>query len=117
MATTRKYIREHPDIVRRYVKSQLEVVHRIYTDKEAAIRALGRFIGRTVERDVLEKTWENLLSEAVLPKKQYPSLEGIKTILATEAKGKPGKPEDFVDMSFVKEFDQSGFTDGLYKKR
>jgi NitT/TauT family transport system substrate-binding protein len=117
VATTRKYIREHPDIVRRYVKSQVEVVQRIYTDKEGAIKALARFIGRTVDRDVLEKTWENLLSESVLPKKQYPSLEGIKTILATEAKGKPGKPEDFVDSSFVKELDQSGFTDGLYKKR
>lgn len=116
-ATTKKYIREHPDIVRRYVKSQLEAVHRIYTDKNASIRALARFIGQSVDRDVLEKTWENLLNEAVLPKKQYPSLEGIKTILATELKGKPGKPEDFVDSTFVREFDQSGFTDGLYKKR
>src|SRR6476660_7222364 len=78
VATSRKYIRENRDIVRRYVKSQLEAVHRIYTDKESSIRALGRFIGRTVDRDVLEKTWENLLSESVLPKKQYPSLEGIK---------------------------------------
>jgi NitT/TauT family transport system substrate-binding protein len=88
-ATTRKYIREHPDIVRRYVKSQVEAVHRIYTDKEASLRALARFIGRTVERDVLEKTWDNLLSESVLPRKQYPSLEGIKTILATELKENP----------------------------
>jgi len=78
---------------------------------------LARFIGRTVERDVLEKTWENLLSEAVLPRKQYPSLEGIKTILATELKGKPDKPEDFVDSSFIRELDQSGYIDGLYKKR
>jgi ABC-type nitrate/sulfonate/bicarbonate transport system substrate-binding protein len=116
-ATTRKYIREHPEIVRRYVKSQVEAVHRIYTDKEASLRALARFIGRTVERDVLEKTWENLLSESVLPRKQYPSLEGIKTILATELKGKPGKPEDFVDSSFIRELDQSGYIDGLYKKR
>ncbi|TMA91456.1 MAG: ABC transporter substrate-binding protein [Deltaproteobacteria bacterium] len=117
VATTRKYIREHPEIVRRYVKSQVDAVHRIYTDKEASLRALARFIGRTVERDVLEKTWENLLSEAVLPRKQYPSLEGIKTILATELKGKPDKPEDFVDSSFIRELDQSGYIDGLYKKR
>jgi NitT/TauT family transport system substrate-binding protein len=117
VATTRKYIREHPDIVRRYVKSQVEAVHRIYTDKEVAIKALGRFIGRNVDRDVLEKTWENLLSEQVLPKKQYPSLEGIRTILNTELKGKPGKPEDFVDSSFIRELDQSGYVDGLYKKR
>src|SRR2546426_8517952 len=117
VATTRKYIREHPEIVRRYVKSQVDAVHRIYTDKEASLRALARFIGRTVERDVLEKTWENLLSEAVLPRKQYPSLEGIKTILATELKGKPGRTEDFVDSSFIRELDQSGYIDGLYKKR
>src|SRR6476619_4717013 len=113
-ATTRKYIREHPDIVRRYVKSQVDAVHRIYTDKEAALRALARFIGRNVERDVLEKTWDNLLSESVLPRKQYPSLEGIKAIVTTEFKGKPAKPEDFADSSFIRELDQSGYIDGLY---
>jgi NitT/TauT family transport system substrate-binding protein len=116
-ATTKKYIREHPDIVRRYVKSQIEAVHRIYSDKEAAVRALARFIGRTVEREVLEKTWENMLSESVLPKKQYPSVEGLKTILAAEPKGKSFKPEDFFDANFVRELDKNGFTDALYKKR
>ena len=116
-ATTRKYIREHRDILRRYVKSQVEAVHRIYTDKEGAMRALARYIGRNVERDVLEKTWENMQSEAVLPKKQYPSIEGIKTILASETKGKAAKPEDFFDASFIREMDQSGYIDGLYKKR
>jgi ABC-type nitrate/sulfonate/bicarbonate transport system substrate-binding protein len=117
VATTRKFIREHRDIVRRYVKSQVEAVHRIYTDKEASIRALARYIGRNVERDVLEKTWENMQSEAVLPRKQYPSVEGIKTILASELKGKSAKPEDFFDASFIRELDQSGYIDGLYKKR
>ena len=116
-ATTRKYIRENPDIVRRYVKSQVEAVHRIYTDKEISIKTLSKYFGRGVEPDILEKTWANLLNESVLPKKQYPSLEGIKTILATEAKGKPGKPEDFVDLTFIRELDQSGYIDGLYKKK
>ena len=117
VATTKKYIRENRDIVRRYVKSQIEAVHRIYTDKESAVRALGRFIGRTVDRDVLEKTWENLISESVLPRKQYPSVEGLKTILASEPKAKSHNPEDYFDASFVRELDQSGYTDSLYKKR
>ena len=115
--TTRKYIRQHPDIVRRYVKSQVEAVHRIYTDKETSIKVLSKYFGRGVEREILEKTWENLLNDAVLPRKQYPSLEGIKTILDTEAKGKPGKPEDFVDMTFIRELDKSGYIDSLYKKK
>ena len=116
-ATTKKYIREHRDVVMRYVKSQLEAVHLIYTDKEASLRALSRYIGRNLDREVLEKTWENMRSEAVLPKKQYPSVEGLKTILAAEPKGKSFKPEDFYDASFIKELDQGGFIDALYKKR
>jgi NitT/TauT family transport system substrate-binding protein len=115
--TTKKYIRQHPDIVRRYVKSQVEAVHRIYTDKEASIRVLSKYFGRGVEREILEKTWENLLSDIVLPRKQYPSLPGIQTILDTEAKGKPGKPDDFVDMTFIRELDKSGYIDALYKKK
>jgi NitT/TauT family transport system substrate-binding protein len=116
-ATTKRFIRENPDIVKRYVKSQVEAVHRIYTDKETSIKTLGKYFGRGVERDVLEKTWENLVNDAVLPRKQYPSLEGIKTILATEAKGKPAKPEDFADLTFIRELDQSGYIDSLYKKK
>jgi NitT/TauT family transport system substrate-binding protein len=117
VASTRRYVREHPDIIRRFVKSQVEAVHRIYTDKETSLKALSKYFGRGVERDVLEKTWENLLSEAVLPRKQYPSLEGIKTILASEPKAKTAKPEDFADLTFSRELDQSGYTDSLYKKR
>jgi NitT/TauT family transport system substrate-binding protein len=76
-ATTKRYIRENPDIVRRYVKSQVEAVHRIYTDKETSIKVLAKYFGRGVEREILEKTWENLLNDSVLPRKQYPSLAGI----------------------------------------
>ena len=116
-ATTRKYVREHPDVIRRYVKSQVEAVHRIYTDKETSIQVLSKYFGRGVERDVLEKSYENLLNERVLPKKQDPSLEGLKTILASEVKGKSAKPEDFADLTFTRELDQSGYVDGLYKKK
>jgi NitT/TauT family transport system substrate-binding protein len=116
-ATTRRFVRANPDVVRRYVKSQVEAVHRIYTDKETSIKVLSKYFGRGLEREDLKKTWANLLSDSVLPRKQYPSLEGIKTILETEAKGKPVKPEDFADLTFVRELDQSGFIDSLYKKK
>jgi len=115
--TTRRYIRENPDAVRRYARAQVEAVHRIYTDKASSLKVLSKYFGGNVDQDILEKTWENLLNDAVLPKKQYPSIEGIKTILATESKGKPAKPEDFVDLTFIQELDKSGFIDGLYKKK
>ncbi|HWO41165.1 MAG TPA: ABC transporter substrate-binding protein [Candidatus Eisenbacteria bacterium] len=120
-ATTKRFIREQPDTVRRYVKSHVEAVHRIWTDKEATVKALGKYMGSGVDREILEKSRENILSEAMLPKKQYPSLEGIKTVLdeiaARDPRAKTAKPEQFVDMSFIKELDESGFIDGLYRKK
>ena len=46
-------------------------------------------------------------------------LGGVRTILEALAAGNPAaraaKPEDFVDMRFVKELDDSGFIDRLYR--
>jgi ABC-type nitrate/sulfonate/bicarbonate transport system substrate-binding protein len=120
-ATTRRFIREHPDIVRRYVRAHVEAIHRIWTDKEATIRALGRYMGGGVDREILEKSYENVLSESFYPKKQYPSLEGLRTVLddiaERDPRAKTAKPEQFVDFTFIKELDQSGFIDNLYKKK
>src|SRR6516165_7630012 len=43
VATTRRFIREHPDTIRRYARSQLEAVHRIYTDKETSLKVLTKY--------------------------------------------------------------------------
>jgi ABC-type nitrate/sulfonate/bicarbonate transport system substrate-binding protein len=120
-ATTRKYIKEHGDIVRRYVRSHVEAVHKMWTDKEATIKALGRYMGSGQDRETLEKTYENVMTEAFYSKKQYPSLEGLKTVIddlaERDARAKSSKPEQFVDATFIRELDQSGYTDGLYKKK
>jgi ABC-type nitrate/sulfonate/bicarbonate transport system substrate-binding protein len=119
--TTKKFIREQPEIVRRYVKSHVEAVHKMWTDKEATIRALSRFMGSGLDREILEKSRENVLTEAMYPKKQYPSLEGLKTVLdelaERDPRAKSAKPEQFVDAGFIRELDQSGFIDNLYKKK
>ena len=44
VGTTRTFIRENPDVVRRYVKSQIEAVHRLKTDREAGIRVLDKYL-------------------------------------------------------------------------
>jgi NitT/TauT family transport system substrate-binding protein len=120
VATSRRFIRENPDTVRRYARSQLEAVHRIYTDKEASLKVLTKYFGGKIERDILEKSWELLTDGNLLPKKQYPSLEGLKFILASLAEKNPkaiaAKPEDFADLRFIMELDQSGYIDNLYKR-
>jgi NitT/TauT family transport system substrate-binding protein len=118
VATTRRFIRESPDIVRRYVKSQIEAVHRIKTDRETAKKVLVKYLGPQ-DKEVLEKKYDYASADDRLPPKQYPTMEGIKNILAslaeTDPKAKAAKPEDFVDIRFIKELDESGFVDELYK--
>src|SRR5215813_8615383 len=76
---------------------------------------------------LFSRKWKELMMISVrttdnkIPPKKYPTLEGIKNILEslteTDPKAKAAKPEDFVDMSFIKELDKSGFVDDLYKGR
>lgn len=118
--TTRRFIRENLDLVRRYLKSHVEAVHRIKTDRETGIRVMTKYLGQSKDKESTEKSYDRYVTEEQLPRKQYPTLEGIRTVLNTLAdkdpKVKTVKPEDLVDMRFVKELDQSGFIDGLYKR-
>src|SRR4029077_10666890 len=108
VATTRTFIRENPDIVRRYVRSQIEAVHRIKTDRAAAIRVLAKYLALQ-DREILERTYEGISSDDEIHPKQYPTLEGIQNILEPLAekvpKAKAAKPDDFVDVRFIKELD------------
>lgn len=120
VATTKKFIRDHPNVVRRYVKSQIEAVHLMKTDRQAGITILMKNLkAKPEERELVEKSYNATMGEEVYPHKQYPSLAGIQTILDAmvkeEPKAKDAKPEDFVDARFVKELDDSGFINNLYK--
>jgi NitT/TauT family transport system substrate-binding protein len=119
VAASRRFIKAEPDTIKRYARSQLEAVHLIHTDKETSLKVMTKYFGGRAERDILEKSWE-LLVGSLLTKKQYPSLEGLKFILASLAERNPkaraAKPEDFADARFIQELDQSGFIDNLYKR-
>lgn len=71
------------------------------------------------DKEILERTYEGITSDEEIPPKQYPNPEGIKNILEplaqTDPKAKVAKPEDFVDVRFIKELDDIGFIDDLYK--
>ena len=121
-ATTRKFIREHPDVVRNFVKAYIETVHRMKTDRPGGMKILAKYL-HLDDQEVLEKTYDGSIADNKLPPKQYPTLEGIKTILdqlgQKDPKARAAKPQDFVDARFVEEFDKNGFIDNLYgqKKR
>ena len=120
VATSKRFIREHPDLVRAYVKSQIEAVHLMKTDRQRGIAILMKTLkAKPEERELVEKSYHATMGEEVYPQKQYPSLAGIQLILDSmikeEPKAKDAKPEAFVDARFVQELDESGFISNLYK--
>ena len=120
VATSKRFIRDQPNVVRRYVKSQIEAVHLMKTDRQAGIAVLMRALkAKPDDRELVEKSYNAAIAEEIYPYKQYPTLPGIQTILdgliKEEPKAKDARPEDFVDARFVQELDDSGFINNLYK--
>ena len=119
LATTRGFIRDNPGVVRRYIRSHLEAIHLMKTDRETGVKVLGKYLGQIKDREILAKTYEGAIADNKISRKQYPSLPGLKMaldLLAEEnPKAKSARPEDYVDTRFVKELDDSGYIEGLYR--
>ena len=114
--TTRRYISQSPDMVRRVVKAIVEGVHLIRNNPGLAKRALSRYM-QIKDEKLLEESYQHLIATSEI--KPYPSAEGFKTILGELAKKLPAartaNPRDFMDAGFIQELDKSGYIDGLYR--
>ena len=115
--TTRRFIKEHPDIVRRYVKSQVEAVHMMKRDRKTGMKVFMQLMGGFKDTAVLEKSYDVSITDDKLPRNQYPSLEGIKAVLESLGdRAKEARPTDFVELRFIKELEENGFIQALYKQ-
>jgi ABC-type nitrate/sulfonate/bicarbonate transport system substrate-binding protein len=121
VATTRAVIRDKPEIVRRYVKSHVEAVALMKTDRDLSIKVLAKYLGQIKERDVLAQSYDTAAPDNRISRKQYPSVAGLQMALDLLAddnpKAKVAKPDDFIDNRFIKELDDSGYIDSLYKPK
>ena len=118
LVTTKAFVKSQRDVVTSVVTSLAEGIHFYKTQKEPSLKILSKYL-QTTDREALEETYREV-SLKVVPEKPYPTLPGLQTIideLATRVpKAKNAKPEDFVDMSFVKKLDDEKLFDRLYKR-
>ena len=114
--TTAANIRRDRDVILRFTRAYIEGIHRVKTQKQFAINVLGKSL-RNSDKDALEDTYR--VFSSLFEKVPYPSLEGIESVLeelrGQTPKAKNFRPEDFVDLSFVRELEQSGFINNLYR--
>jgi NitT/TauT family transport system substrate-binding protein len=117
LATTRALIQSRPDLVRSVVKAYVAGIHYYKSHRREALSVLRKYL-KTDDTEALAETYE-AIGLTLLPEKPYPTLKGIDVMLqelaAKEPKARTARPEQFVDLTFVKELDSSGFIDGLYK--
>jgi len=113
VTASRRWIQDNQDTVRRFIKSTVEAIALLKQDKQVVLTAIGRWYGMT-DREQQEFLYKDF---AKLPRKPYPHVAGIKKTmeLYNTAGMRMHKPEDFYDDSFIKELDQSGYIDSLYK--
>ena len=109
----KNWLTANRDTAARFVKSAVEAIALMKTNKPVFEAALAKWFAITdpVTQDRMYQF------AADLPAKPYPAMEGIRNTLAIY--DSPGmrqyKAEDFYDAKFIQELDRSGIIDQLYK--
>src|SRR5919108_2936616 len=117
LATTQALIKARPDLVRNVMKAYAEGIHYYKTQRAESLTILAKYL-KTADAEVLKAVYEDI-GLTLTPRKPYPTLRGIELMLRELAvknpKNKAARPEEFVDLTFIRELDSSGFIDHLYK--
>lgn len=117
VATTDRFLKEHPETARKFLRAFIAGIHLWMTDDKRTKEILVKRL-KIKDREILDETY--VAYKKLTEKKPYPTLKGIEfqieDVAKKHAKAKGAKPEDFIDIALLKEIDQSGFIDKLYKK-
>jgi NitT/TauT family transport system substrate-binding protein len=114
--TTGDFAQKNRPTVLGFLRGFVEAIAYIHKNKEESIATLRRWM-RLEDREALDETYDYLLR--ILPKKPYASEKGMQAVLDAIAIRDPiakkYKPQDFIEMGYLRELDQSGFLDRVFK--
>ena len=117
LAMSQTVIKTQPELVRNVLKAFVEGIHYMKTHRKEALAVLAKYL-KTDDPDALEEAYESEL-QALVPEKPYPTTKGIQIMLREmgikDPKARSARPDQFVDLTFMKELDSSGFIERLYK--
>jgi len=118
LAAKKTYLRDHGAIVQRFLRAYVEGIAVFKNNRELTKKALSKYSGIR-EPEILDSTVDFYAPK--FPRAPYPTLNGIKLsleqIAATDPRAKSAKAEDFIDVRFVKQLEDSGFIQSLYPSR
>jgi NitT/TauT family transport system substrate-binding protein len=116
LTSTRRYLAEQEDVVRRVVRSYVQAIARYRQDKVFAKQVLRQYTS-TDDDEVLEQTYA--LQDRVMPRVPYPRAEAVQLALDQVAEERPEARTkslpDFFDVRLLRELEENGFVDALYR--
>jgi NitT/TauT family transport system substrate-binding protein len=116
IATTRSFMHENPEVVRRVVRGYLAGIHRMKTDKTFSMSVSSKYM-QIDDPETLSESWEHFANGSI-PEVPYISDDGIVPVLKELVDSNPAAasatPGQFYDNRFLKEAEDSGFVRSLY---
>jgi NitT/TauT family transport system substrate-binding protein len=115
--TTDRFVREHPQTVKNFLKGFIEGVYFAAKNKDHTKKTILKYLKTSSDPEILEATYQSYVQ--VTDYTGYPNLEGIRNAMDEVAQRIPAvknkKPEDFVNTRFLKELEKEGFFKSLGK--
>jgi NitT/TauT family transport system substrate-binding protein len=118
VVTRRAFIKQNPDVVRSFVKAVAEAMAAFKNDPESVSKVMRERL-KIDDPLVINETQKDY--PRYMPKVPYPSRPGIAVIKAFLDKNEPAvrsvSIDDQIDNQFVRELEQSGFFNTLYRAK
>lgn len=106
ISVSRSLLRQKRRIAERFMRGHVRALQFYQTRRAETMAIMGKYM-RISDPEVLAATYDRNVD--LFEKVPYPSLKGIQTLLDLNPKAKGARPEQFVDLSIVRELEQSGF--------
>jgi NitT/TauT family transport system substrate-binding protein len=116
VVTPRQYLRENPDVIRRFTRAYVEMTARYKLNRAEGMAAVSRHLDEQ-DPQKLASIWESWVSLFV--DKPYPDPQAVQFVLdeyaQTDPRARDLKVEDLIDRSWVRALDEQGYIDQLYR--
>ncbi|HWH75764.1 MAG TPA: hypothetical protein VNT76_00280, partial [Candidatus Binatus sp.] len=117
IVTTPAIVAKKSDTLNRYMRGYLEGVKFFLSDRERSSQYFADLL-RSRDRDMIELAYKSH-PQHQMGRKPYPDMNAVKATMDIMAPREPQmknlKADDLFNLNYLKQLDQSGFIDQLYK--
>jgi ABC-type nitrate/sulfonate/bicarbonate transport system substrate-binding protein len=110
LASTARYVSTHGEATRRVVRALVEGIWAFKGNREAALRAIGKYT-RMTDRSLLEETYQTYRKALrLVPRTTDVGVRNILDAIADQnPKARSANPQDFYTNRFIDDLEQTGF--------